>query len=77
MSWILGIGGSLLKGATSIMNAIVKWASIGLAYMYGRSKERQKQAEKGTEHARIAAEIDENVDHLSDDERTRWLFGKK
>jgi len=58
----------LAKGLVLINKFFPSWEWKG-----GRAARDAKAAEKGLDHARRAAEIDEGVDSMSDAERSKWL----
>ncbi len=66
-SAILGV----LSGGLKLINKLLpSWEWKG-----GEAAAEAKAAKKGVKDARRAAEIDESVDHMSDDERAKWLRG--
>lgn len=58
----------LARGLAIIDKLMPSWEWKG-----GKAAAEAKAAKKGVEDARRAAEIDEDVDRMSDAERAKWL----
>ena len=77
MSAILMAGKAVFSFIGGLVGNLIKYAAVFFAYRLGKKKAEAKAALQAAEHARQANEIDENVDHLPDDERERLLHGPR
>lgn len=49
MSWLIGVGSSILKFVLGLFDAALKWAGIFFAYRLGKRKAHQEALERAVE----------------------------